>query len=445
MTTDSHSAVAASAGLGQGVDERLPQMLADLEAFVRCESPSSDLAAVRQSAELIATVGERRLGFAPDRIEVDGCSHLRWRFGPGPNRIVLLAHHDTVWPLGSLTHHPFVLDGEVLRGPGTVDMKAGLVQAIHALAATRDRGVLLDGVCLLVTGDEEIGSPTSRALIEDEARGCEACFVLEGAGPRASLKTGRKGTSLYRVDVTGRAAHAGGEPEKGVNSSVELAHLILATSVLGDPALGTTVTPTVAASGTTTNTVPAGAFLQIDVRARTRAEQDRVHRAMQALRPTLPGAVLTVTGEPNRPPMEPTSGAALFERARDLALRTGVGQLEATTVGGGSDGNFTAGIGVPTLDGLGAVGGGAHADNEHILVRHLVPRTALLAALVQDLLSAGGPPVDGRAGLGAARDGAARDGAAHDGAAHDGAAHDGAAHDGAAQKRPAGDGAAAGS
>ena len=275
----------------------------------------------------------------------------------------------------------------MIRGPGTVDMKAGLVQAIHAVAAARDGGVLLDGVCLLVTGDEEIGSPTSRALIEDEARGAAACFVLEGAGPRASLKTGRKGTSLYRVDVTGRAAHAGGEPEKGINSSVELAHLILATSVFGDASLGTTVTPTVAGAGTTTNTVPASAFLQVDVRARTKAEQDRVHRAMQALRPTLPGAVITVTGEPNRPPMEPTSGAALFERARRLALRDGMGALEATTVGGGSDGNFTAGIGVPTLDGLGAVGGGAHADDEHIVVSHLVPRTALLAALLEDILA----------------------------------------------------------
>ncbi len=384
MTAPAHSSIASAVG------ERLPDMLADLEAFVRCESPSADLAAVRQSADLIAAVGTERLDAAPDRLEIDGCSHLRWRFGPGPNEIVILAHHDTVWPLGSLTHHPFVVDGEVIRGPGTVDMKAGLVQAMHAIAAARDGGVRLDGVCLLVTGDEEIGSPTSRALIEDEADGAAACFVLEGAGPRASLKTGRKGTSLYRVEVTGRAAHAGGEPEKGINSTVELAHLILATSVLGDASLGTTVTPTVAGAGTTTNTVPASAFLQVDVRARTRAEQDRVHGAMQALRPTLPGAVITVTGEPNRPPMEPTSGAALFDRARRLARRDGIGVLEATTVGGGSDGNFTAGIGVPTLDGLGAVGGGAHADDEHILMSHLVPRTALLAALLEDILAGGG-------------------------------------------------------
>ncbi len=381
MTTTHPAAVAS----------RLPNLLADLEALVRCESPSADLAAIRQSADLIAVIGADRLGVAPDRIEVDGCSHLRWRFGPGPNRVAILAHHDTVWPLGSLATHPWSVDGARVRGPGTVDMKAGLVQAFHALGVLIDRGVRLDGVCLLVTGDEEIGSPTSRALIEDEARGCEACFVLEGAGPGGSLKTGRKGTSLYRVDITGRAAHAGGEPEKGINSSVELAHVILATAVIGDRRLGTSVTPTVAAAGTTTNTVPAAAHLQIDVRARTVAEQWRVHAAMQRLRPTLPSAVITVHGEPNRPPMEPTSGAALFERARLLALRDGLGKLTATTVGGGSDGNFTAGIGVPTLDGLGAVGGGAHADNEHILVDQLIPRTALLAALLEDLLGVDRP------------------------------------------------------
>lgn len=366
---------------------RLPQMLADLERLVCCESPSADLAAVRRSADLIDEIGTPLLGFAPDHVDVDGCSHLRWRFGQGPNRIVILAHHDTVWPLGSVATHPWSITDGVIRGPGTVDMKAGLVQAIHALAELRDRGLDLTGVCLLVTGDEEIGSPTSRALIEDEARGCAACFVLEGAGPAGKLKTGRKGTSLYRIDVTGRAAHAGGEPEKGINAGVELAHLIVAVAGMGVPALGTTVTPTVAGAGTTTNTVPAGAFLNIDVRARTRSEQDRVHADLLALRPTLPGAVLTVLGGPNRPPMEVTSGAQLFDRAQALYRRDGFGELVQASVGGGSDGNFTAGIGVPTLDGLGAVGGGAHADDEHILLAEVLPRTGLLVALIQDVLA----------------------------------------------------------
>jgi len=378
---------------------RLPELLADLEQLISCESSSADLAAVRRSSDLIAEIGARRLGVEPERIDIGGCSHLRWRFGGGPNRIVILAHHDTVWPTGSLATHPWSIRDGVIRGPGTVDMKAGLVQAIHALAVLIERGIALEGVCLLVTGDEEIGSPTSRALIEDEARGAAACLVLEGAGPGGSLKTGRKGTSLYRIEITGRAAHAGAEPEKGINAGVELSHLILTVSGMGVPELGTTVTPTVAGAGTTTNTVPATGFLSIDVRASTRAEQDRVRQEMLSLTPTLPGATITVLGEPNRPPMEVTSGAALFDRAQALARRDGLGVLTQTSVGGASDGNFTAGIGVPTLDGLGAVGGGAHADDEHILLDQLVPRTALLVVLIDDILTDGvvvdGVVVDG--------------------------------------------------
>jgi len=380
-------------GWRAALESRLPGMLADLERLVRCESPSADLAAVRRSAELIAEIGTGRLGSAPDRIEIDGCSHLRWRFGRGPNRIIVLAHHDTVWPIGSLITHPWSIEGGVIRGPGTVDMKAGLVQAIHALSVLVEHGSPLDGVVLLVTGDEEIGSVTSRWLIEDEARGCEACFVFEGAGPRGSLKTGRKGTSLYRIEITGRAAHAGAEPEKGVNAAVELAHLILGVSTLGDSALGTSVTPTVAAAGTTTNTVPGTAFLNVDVRARTAVEQQRVDLALRAIGPTLPGGALAVLGEINRPPMEVSSGAELFERAVRLGRRDGLGEFTQSSVGGASDGNFTAGIGVPTLDGFGGIGAGAHADNEHVLANSLVPRSTLLVALIQELLDPPVPPV----------------------------------------------------
>jgi glutamate carboxypeptidase len=373
--------------------DRVPWLLADLEQLVSCESPSADLAAVRRSADLIAEIGRRRLGVPAELVAVDGCTHLRWRFGSGPNRIIILAHHDTVWPLGTLGTHPWSVSGNVIRGPGTVDMKAGLLQAVYALQLLTAQGIALDGVCLLVTGDEEIGSPTSRVLIEDEARGCAASLVLEGAGPKGKLKTGRKGTSWYRVEILGRAAHAGGEPEKGINSAVELAHLTLQIAGMGVPELGTTVTPTVAGAGTTTNTVPARAFLNVDVRARTVVEQQRVHAGMLALTATLPGARLTVQGGPNRPPMEVSSGAALFDLAARLGRELGLGDLVQTTVGGGSDGNFTAGIGVPTLDGLGAVGGGAHADDEHILLDQLVPRTALLVALLQDLLTGPGDAV----------------------------------------------------
>jgi glutamate carboxypeptidase len=343
---------------------RLPGLLADLELMVRCESPSADLTAVARSADLVHALGAARLGVAPERFEVDGCSHLSFRFGDGPIRVLLLAHHDTVWPIGSLALHPWALNDGVLRGP-------------------------LDGVCLLVTGDEEIGSPTSRNLVEQHAMGARASLVLEGAGPDGALKTGRKGTSWYRIGVTGRAAHAGGEPEKGINAAVELAHLILTVNGMGLPGLGTTVTPTVASAGTTTNTVPAAAELNIDVRARTEAEQQRVHAAMLGLTPTVPGATLTVDGGINRPPMETSSAAELFVRAARLAERHGLGPLRQRSVGGGSDGNFTAALGVPTLDGLGAVGGGAHGADEHVLVDRIVPRTALLMALVEDLLADG--------------------------------------------------------
>jgi glutamate carboxypeptidase len=362
----------------------LDRMLADLEELVGCESPSRDLEAVARSADVVARIGTARLGTPPERIVLDGRTHLRWRLGDGPARVLVLGHHDTVWPLGSLTTHPWSHVDGVVRGPGCFDMKAGLVLAFTALGELADR----DGVTVLVTGDEELGSPSSRALIEDEARGCVAALVLEASADGGALKTARKGVSLYEVAVTGRAAHAGLEPERGVNAGVELAHQVLAIAGLGDPARGTTVTPTLSAAGTASNTVPARATVAVDVRVPDEAEQDRVDAAMRALRPVLPGAQVTVTGGPNRPPLAPDASAALFDRAAALARDLGLPPLEGAAVGGASDGNFTAGVGVPTLDGLGAVGGGAHADDEHVLVDALPGRAALLAALLADLLEA---------------------------------------------------------
>jgi glutamate carboxypeptidase len=373
------------------------ELLADLRTLVECESPSSDLAAVARSADVVAQVGTDRLGVAPERIVVDGRTHLRWRLGIGPSRVLLLGHHDTVWPLGSLAAHPFCHEDGVLRGPGCFDMKAGLVMGFHAAAG-------LDGVTILVTGDEELGSPSSRALIEDEARLAEAALVLEASADGGALKTERKGVSLYDVRAVGRAAHAGLEPERGVNATLELAHQALLVSVLSDPARGTTVTPTAVRAGTTTNTVPAEGSFAVDVRVRTVAEQDRVDEAMRALSPVLPGAVVEVAGGPNRPPLEAASSEALFERTRALAVRLGLPEPIAKAVGGASDGNFTAGVGTPTLDGLGAVGGGAHADDEHVLVSELPVRTALLRALVEELLTRGlVPPTNHLATSGAAR------------------------------------------
>ena len=358
----------------------LTELLDDIRELVECESPSADLAAVARSAEVVARVGARRLGVEPERIVIDGRTHLCWRLGSGPSRVLVLGHHDTVWPIGSLATHPCTVEDGVLRGPGCFDMLAGLVMAFHALAG-------IDGVTLLVTGDEELGSPSSRGLIEEEAYGCEAALVLEASADGGALKTERKGVSLYDVRAVGRASHAGLEPEAGVNATVELAHQVLAVAALGRPELGTTVTPTASRAGTTTNTVPAAGSFSVDVRVRTVEEQDRVDAEMRALSPVLPGAVLEVTGGPNRPPLEASASAALFERAHALAVRLGLPAPTSAAVGGASDGNFTAGVGTPTLDGLGAVGGGAHADDEHVLVDELLGRTELLAALVADLLA----------------------------------------------------------
>ena len=357
----------------------MTDLLGDIEELVRCESPSSDHEAVARSAEVVAALGRRLLGAEPERILTDGCTHLRWRFGDNP-KVLLLGHHDTVWPHGSLATHPFSITDGVLRGPGCFDMKTGVVMILHAVAALDDR----TGVSILITGDEEIGSPRSRPLIEDEARGCAAVFVLEASGQGGAIKTRRKGTSMYRVVVEGRASHAGLEPEKGINAAVELAHQILAVSGLDDPERGTSVVPTVLSGGTTSNTVPARAVVAVDVRAWEKVEQERVDKAIRELRPVLPGAQVRIEGGINRPPLDADASADLFRLATELAPELG---LTETAVGGASDGNFTAGLGVPTLDGLGAVGDGAHADHEHVIVAEIPRRTELLIRLVRSVLT----------------------------------------------------------
>jgi glutamate carboxypeptidase len=255
----------------------LNEMADDLGALVACESPSADLDAVARSAEVVAALGARLTGAEPERIVLEGRSHLRWRFGAG-DRVLLLGHHDTVWPVGSLADHPWRITDGRAYGPGCFDMKAGLVQLFHALAAVGH----VDGVTVLITGDEELGAPSSRALIEAEARHASAVLVCEGSASGGALKTARKGIAMYEVRVHGRAAHAGLEPWSGVNASVEVAHQVLALAELGgDDAGGTTVTPTVLAGGTTTNTVPGEATVRVDVRAPSRAEQQRVDVALR--------------------------------------------------------------------------------------------------------------------------------------------------------------------
>ncbi|MDQ1713543.1 MAG: glutamate carboxypeptidase [Frankiaceae bacterium] len=355
-------------------------MIEELGALVDCESPSADAAATRSCAGLVDDLFARHLG-SRGRWVGDERGHLLWS-GGGDVRVLLLGHVDTVWPAGTTQRWPFSVAGGVATGPGCFDMKAGLVLGIHALAGLDD----LTGVAFLVTTDEEVGSPTSRALVEDTARGADAVLVLEPAADGA-VKTARKGVSLYELVVEGRAAHAGLEPEKGANAAVELAHQILALGDLARPGLGTTVTPTVLSGGTTVNTVPASARVAVDVRVAEPAEQERVDAELRRFAATVPGCSLDVRGGPNRPPLPPSASAALFARAQRVAETLGLAPLEHVAVGGASDGNFTAGLGVPTLDGLGAVGAGAHAEGEHVVVDATRERVGLLRGLVANLLA----------------------------------------------------------
>lgn len=362
-------------------EARLPQMVDDIQRLVEVETPSEDQAAVAAGAAETAALVAERLGATPETILVDGATHLRLRFGAEDPRVVLVNHQDTVWPLGTLERKPFSNDGRVLRGPGVFDMLTGVVMSLHAAAILQQQGYDLTGLSILITGDEELGSRSSRQLLLDETAAARAAFVMEGALD-TSLKIARKGTSMYTVAAHGRAAHAGLEPEKGINAGIALGLLLPAIEALGDPELGTTVTPTVLAGGTTDNTVPAYARVEVDGRARTAAELERVDREIRTLTSSVEGARIEVTGGINRPPMERSAAEELFHEAQRLAAQLGIGEITGAEVGGASDGNFIAAAGVPTLDGMGATGGGAHAEHEHALVEHIAPRTALLAALI---------------------------------------------------------------
>lgn len=365
---------------------RLPRMIADIERVINIETPSSDKDAVKRGAQDFASLMEERLSATPELIDIDGVTHVRLRFGSGDRKVILVNHQDTVWPHGTLERLPFSNTDGVLRGPGVFDMITGAIMSVHATAILQERGVDLDGLTILVTGDEELGSPTSADFIVNESRGASAAFVLE-ASQNGSLKVERKGSSIYTVEVHGKAAHAGLEPEKGINAGLELAHQMQVIATFAKPELGTSVTPSVFSGGTTTNTVPAFATVNVDVRATTVEEQERVDALMRSLTPSLDGARIELKGGINRPPMERSMAQGLFDRAVELASELGIDTPTSVAVGGGSDGNFTAGAGVPTLDGLGAVGDGAHADHEHAIVDQIPPRTALLAALIADQLA----------------------------------------------------------
>lgn len=361
---------------------RQGDLLAAVRTLVEVESPSSDVDACRACVATAAELIESWLG-SPARIEEhQGKPVLRW--GPDRPRVLLLGHLDTVWPLGTLARIPWAVEGDRMRGPGVFDMKTGVVQAIGALSLLGLDAA--SGAGLLLTTDEEIGSGCSRTVIEDAARDAEAVLVLEPS-VEGELKTARKGTSWYVVQITGRAAHAGLDPERGINALVEAASLVSEAVTWAQPEVGTTVTPTTARAGVTDNTVPDSAVIGIDVRAWSAEEQQRVDDLARGWRPAHPeAAVAIIGGGINRPAMEEAAGAGLARLAETCAAEMGIGPIGSRAVGGASDGNFTAALGIPTLDGLGAVGDGAHAEHEWASASALPDRTALVAALVAALL-----------------------------------------------------------
>ncbi len=356
-------------------------MVDQLAALVSAESPSSDLTACAAGLDVLRQVAAAVIGDSGELVEAAGRTHLRWHWpaADGQQPIALIGHVDTVWPLGTLARWSVGVNeaAGTITGPGCFDMKAGIIQLLHAVTVLADRS----GLEILITTDEEVGSPTSRPLIEAIGRTAAAALILEPSA-RGSVKIGRKGTGSYHLDVAGLAAHAGLEPEKGANALISLAELIGHAGAVARPGAGTTVTPTLAAAGTAANVVPAHAYAELDVRVADPAEADRVDRELRSLAATVPGTTLTVSGGPNRPPLPTTASAALFALAREAADGLGLPGLTGVVVGGGSDGNFTAAVGCPTLDGLGAVGDGAHAEGEHVLIDAMAERAALLAAII---------------------------------------------------------------
>ncbi len=358
-----------------------------LEALVRAESPSEDKAAVDRAAALVAGWAEQIGGRVRWHRHRQYGNSLRvvfkaQRSGLAP--VLLLGHLDTVWPVGTLGRMPYRVTRQRIAGPGVLDMKGGVAMALSAIELLLAQGALTQPVCLLLHGDEEVGSPASRSVTETVAKGCSAVFVLEpGQGAGGAYKTARKGVGHYRLDVAGIGAHSGVDFERGHSAVLELGRQLERIAAMTDLSRGLTVNPGVIGGGTLSNVIAAEAWAEIDVRIAHARDQARIERGLRGLRAQDKACRLRLSGGINRPPMERSPATvALFEKAQGLARLMGF-HLEEAATGGGSDGNFTAALGVPTLDGMGAVGEGAHAAHEHLLRAHLGPRTAMLAAMVQ--------------------------------------------------------------
>jgi len=377
-----------------GARRKEPAIIQLTRTLVLAESPSDTPAAVNACVDLVATharsLGARiKLHRPPRGLSFGVALEARFgaRFGPrlrakqSLKPLLLLGHLDTVWPLGTLKSMPFRASSGRLYGPGTLDMKAGVAMGLTAIEILIEAGALNREIILLLNSDEEVGSTFSRAITERLAQECAAVYVLEPAQGLA-YKTARKGTGDWRIDIKGIAAHAGVDFKKGASAIRELARVVETVSGWTDLSRGLTVSVGIAGGGSKTNVIPAEAFAEVDVRIVRKPQGARIERKFAALKARDPHCALTVAGRINRPPMERTRGTVrLFIKAKALAAELGFALEEAAT-GGASDGNFTSALGIPTLDGMGAVGEGAHAVHESVLIEHLAPRTALLAGLL---------------------------------------------------------------
>ena len=395
-----------------GARRKQSQLLDLTKKLVLAESPSDDKSAVDSCMDIAAAHAKSLAGRVKRHRQREFGDVLELRFGPRAkspaNRILLLGHLDTVWPLGTLKTTPCRIAPDAqgqsrLYGPGTLDMKAGVAMAFTAIEMLQEVRPSGQEIILLLNSEEEIGSPISRPITESLAQQCRAVYVLEPAQGLA-YKTARKGTGNWRIAVHGLAAHAGVDFTRGRSAILELARQIEKISAWTDLSKGITLNVGVIGGGTKSNVIPAEAWAEIDLRVAKRADGPRMEKRFAALKPTAKsGCTLTIEGGINRPPMERTRGTVqLFRRAQSLAAelghdflaelvspKTGLSKSAASTsilneasTGGASDGNFTSALGIPTLDGMGAVGEGAHATHESILIDHLAPRTALLAAML---------------------------------------------------------------
>lgn len=362
--------------------ENQENILADVERVVKAESPTQDKLAVDRCGEVFQSLFADHLGLTAEVIPMETTgNHLRFTYGEGNEQILILGHMDTVWDIGRLSYR---VEGNKAYGPGILDMKSGIIQAIWAVKACKELGIALQKkVVFLCTSDEETGSASSRTYIEQEALKSSVVLVVEPAvANTGALKTSRKGVGHFSMSIKGKASHAGNHHEEGISAVEEMAHQILYLQSLTDYSQGTTINVGIASGGNRTNVVAENAHLEIDVRINRLSEAERITSLITNAAPHLEGTTLQVTGDVSRPPMERTDQTEkLFHLATACGNELGMALSEAH-VGGGSDGNFTAALGIPTLDGLGAMGDGPHAEYEHILIDQLSVRAALLANLL---------------------------------------------------------------